>query len=187
MILIVYYRTYAGDGAIPSKTPAAPDDPFLGRIKALSVPPPYHDTAGAVKRTIAKMERINDRASTSLFISPYSKLPMRDADKLTILNRAGPGSTPQEPLAFVAEILDSERRILESEGTSIPDSTRRALESGGMDRPENSAEPDSKTSSEIQYRTFIKDLTFLFVLISRLFGRKCTIGSTSTIVKSHRK
>ena len=112
---------------------------------------------------------------------------MRDADKLTILNRAGPGSTPQEPLAFVAEILDSERRILESEGTSIPDSTRRALESGGMDRPENSAEPDSKTSSEIQYRTFIKDLTFLFVLISRLFGGKCTIGSTSTIVKSHRK
>ena len=185
MILIVYYRTYAGDGAIPSKTPAAPDDPFLGRIDAISVPPPH--TIKAVKHSIAKVENIKNRASTSLFISPYSKLPMRDADKLTILNRAGPGSTPQEPLAFVAEILDSERRILESEGTSIPDSTRRALESGGMDRPENSAEPDSKTSSEIQYRTFIKDLTFLFVLISRLFGGKCTIGSTSTIVKNHRK
>ena len=149
MTLIVYYRIYAGDGAIPSNTPAAPGDPFLGRIKALSVPPPYRDTASAVKRTIAKAENIDDRASNMLFLIPYSsKLPMDDADKVTILNCASLRST-QQPLAFVANISDS-------------DSERRR---SGL------AEPDSKTPSEIQYCTFIQDRpTFLFILIFRLLG-----------------
>ena len=41
-ILLVYYRIYADDGAIPSKTPVNSSDPFLGRIKVRSVPPPSH-------------------------------------------------------------------------------------------------------------------------------------------------
>ena len=43
-----YYRIFAEDGAIPTKTSATPGDPFLGRIKAISVPPPH--TAKAVKQ-----------------------------------------------------------------------------------------------------------------------------------------
>jgi hypothetical protein len=151
--LLVYYRIYAEDGAIPSKTPAAPGDPFLGRIKARSVPPPH--TVKAVKRKIAKVEDIKDPTSTSLFLTPYSQSPMADADKVTILNRTGPGSTPQEPLALVAKMSDSERSALES--------GRR----GGL----TSAESDTKPP-EIRYRTSIQHSpTFLFVLTSRLLGK----------------
>jgi hypothetical protein len=85
--LLVYYRIYAEDGAILSRTPV-PGDPFLGRIKAISVPPPH--TANAVKRRIAKVESIKDRMGTSLFLTPYSKSHISDADKVDILN-AGPG------------------------------------------------------------------------------------------------
>ena len=75
---------------------------------------------------------------------------MDDADKVIILNRTIPGSTPQEPLALVAKMSDSERSALVSDGR------------GGL---ENAAEHGS-TSSEIQYRTSIQDsLTFLFVKI----------------------
>ena len=145
-ILLVYYRIYAEDGAIPSKTPAAPSDPFLGRIKARSVPPPH--TAKAVKHSIAKVENIEDRTSTSLFLTPYSQSPMSDADKVTILDRTGPGSTPQEPLALVAKISDSERS---------------ALESGGRNGRASAAEPDT-TPSEIRYCTSIQHSpTFIFI------------------------
>ena len=147
----MYYRIYAEDGSIPSKTPAAPGDPFLGRIKARLVPPPH--TAKAVRRCIAKMENIKDRTSTTLFLTPYSQSPMADNDKVTILSRTGPGSTPQEPLALVAKLSNSERSDLESEGR------------GGL---ANAAEPASDT--EILYRTSIRHSpTFLFVT-SQLFG-----------------
>jgi len=43
---------------------------------------------------------------------------MDDAEKVSILNGIGPGSTPQEPLALVAKMSDSERRALDSEGRS---------------------------------------------------------------------
>jgi hypothetical protein len=136
--LLVYYRIYAEDGAIPSRTPVTPGDPFLGRIKVRSVPPPR--IASAVKRSIAKLENIKDRESTSLFLTPYSQLPMDDAHKVTILNGTGPGSTPQEPLALVAKMSDSERSNLESE------------ERGGL---ASAAETDT-TPHEIRYRTSIQ-------------------------------
>jgi hypothetical protein len=154
--LLVYYRIYAEDGAIPSKTSAASGDPFLGRIKARSVPPPNRDTAKAVKRTIAKVENIRDRTSPSLFLTPYSQSPIGDDDKLTILNGTGPGSTSQEPLALVAKMSDSERSDLES-------GVRAGLASAA-------AELDTR-SPDIRYRTSIQHpRSFLFVLTSRLLG-----------------
>ena len=77
------------------------------------MPPPR--TAKTVKCSIAKVENIKDRENTSLYLTPYSESPMDDAEKVTILNGTGPGSTPQEPLALVAKMSDSERRDLESE------------------------------------------------------------------------
>ena len=77
------------------------------------MPPPR--TAKTVKCSIAKVENIKDRENTSLYLTPYSESPMDDAEKVPILNGTGPGSTPQEPLALVAKMSDSERRDLESE------------------------------------------------------------------------
>ena len=113
---VVYYRIYAEDGAIPTKTSVSPGDPFLGRIKAISVPPPH--TVKAVKHSIAKLENIKDRTKTSLFLTLYSESPIGDAEKVTIRNRTSLGSTPQEPLALVAKMSDTERRALEYEVTS---------------------------------------------------------------------
>jgi hypothetical protein len=110
--LIVHYRVYSEGGAIPSKTSATPDhDPFLGRIKARSVPPPH--TVHTLKRSLAKFENINDRTGCSLFLTPYSQSPMDDTTKVTIRNHTGPGFLPQEPLALVVKLTDSERSALE--------------------------------------------------------------------------
>ena len=155
-ILLVYYRIYHEDGAIPSKAPAAPGDPFLGRIKARSVPPPRRDTVKAVKLSIAKVEKIEikDRPNTSLFLTPYSQSPMGDADKVTALNRTtGPGSTPQDPLAFVAKV-------------SVPVSAFQFRGRGGL---KSAGVPDTTPDSEIRYRTSIQHSPiFLFVLTSQL-------------------
>jgi hypothetical protein len=70
---------------------------------------------------------------------------MDDAEKFTILNGTGPGSTPQEPLALVAKLSDSERSDLESDGRGAPDTT----------------------SHEIRYCTFIQhSLTSLQVFLT---------------------
>ena len=140
--MLVYYRIYAEDGAIPSKTAVAPADPFLGRIKFTSVPPPR--TVKAVRGSITKVENIKDRESTTLYLTPY----MDDDEKITtILNGTGPRSTPPEPLALVAKMSDSDRSILESDG-------RVGLA--------NSAEPNA-TPSEIRYGGSIQHFPiFLF-------------------------
>ena len=91
------------------------------------------------------MENIRDSESISLFLTPYSKSPMDDKRKDIILNRTGtgPGSTPREPLALVANISDSKRSALDSEGRSDPSGLA-------------SAEEHDTTSPEIQYRAFIQ-------------------------------
>ena len=150
--MLAYYRIYAEDGAIPSKTPVAPGDPFIGRINARSVPPPH--TAEAIKFRIAKVEDINlnDPTCLSLFLSPYNQSPLDDTEKVNILDRTGVGSTSEEPLALVAKLSDSERSTLES--------GRR----GGLTNAEPL--PVSQYRSSIQYSS-----TFLIVLTSRLLGK----------------
>ena len=142
--MLVYYRIYAEDGAIASKTPAAPSDPFLGRIKARSVPPPH--TVKAVKHSIAKVEDIKDPTSATLFLTIYSQSPMGDADKVAILKRSGPGSTPQEPLALVAKMSDSERSAMESERGGLASAAESGADTG------------------IRYRTSIQHSVTFFVI-----------------------
>jgi hypothetical protein len=92
-----------------------------------------------VKRSLAKVEGINERASNTLFLTPYSQSPMKDAGKVTILNDTGPGLLPQEPLALVAKVSDSERAALESRERNVLASSVPA---------------ESGTSSQnVQYRT----------------------------------
>ena len=98
-----------------SKTSFNPDDPFLGRIAAKFVPPPRN--AKAVKRSIAKVEKIKDRESTTtIFHTPYSKSPMDDDDKFSSHNGTGPGCSADAPVALVANMSDSEKTTLESDG-----------------------------------------------------------------------
>ena len=103
------------------------------------MPPPR--TLKAVEGSIIEVENIKHfNTGTTIFLTPYSQSPLGNADKV---NRTGPGSTPEEPLAFVARVSDSERS---------------ALELGGL---ESAAQPDT-TSLEIRYRTFIQNSpTFL--------------------------
>ena len=151
MNLLVYYRIYAEDGAIPSKTPAAPSDPFLGCIKARYVLPPH--TTKAVKRSIAKVESIKDSTNTSLFLTPYGQSPMDDAEEVAILDHTGPGSTAQEPLALVAKMSNSKRTALESGGR------------GGLASAQAAEPPETRYRTSIQHSP-----TFLFHNISTIEG-----------------
>ena len=145
-ILLVYYRIYAEDGAIPSKTPTT-GYPFVGHIKARSVPPPH--TVKAVKHSIAKVEGIKDPTTSGLFLTPCSQSPMGDADIVNILKGTGPGSSPQEPLALVAKMSDSDRS---------------AMESG--ERAELASAESDTTSPDIRYRMSNQhSLTFLFLTL----------------------
>ena len=80
---------------------------------ARSVPPPR--TVKVVKGSIAEVENIKC-TNVTIYLTPYSQSPMGDAEKITVLNGTGPGSTPQEPLALVVKISDSDRSALESDG-----------------------------------------------------------------------
>jgi hypothetical protein len=77
---------------------------------------------------------------------------MDDAEKVTILNGTGPGSTPQEPLALVAKMSDSDRSALDSKGRIGLQVASAAL-----------AEHDT-TSPEIRYGTSIQH-SLIFLLI----------------------
>jgi hypothetical protein len=133
------------DGAIPSKT-SATDDPFLGRINAKSVPPPHN--VNSLKRCLAKSENISYTTRSSLFLTPYSQSPMDDAAKVTILNHTGPGSLPEEPLAFVAKLRDSERSALESVVGGILGSIRTTI------RPSTTSAPNTRYRTPV-YSTFL--------------------------------
>jgi hypothetical protein len=112
---------YAEDGFLHSKTTFIADDPFLGRVKATSVPPPH--TVVSVKRSLAKVEEISDDTSTSLFLTLYSQSPMDDTSKVTILDRTGAGFMPEEPLALVAKFVDEFGRRREDLGAVVPGTT----------------------------------------------------------------
>ena len=76
---------------------------------------------------------------------------MDDADMVTFLNGTGPGSTPQEPLALVAELSDFERSALKADGRP------------GSGLASATGTESDKSSPEIRYGTCIQpSLTFLF-------------------------
>ena len=163
----VYYRIYSEDGGIPSKTSVTPDDRFLGRIKARSVPPPQ--ILRAVKLTIAKAEDINlnDPTTIDLFHTSHSESPLSgDGRLINTLIVNSQRSTPQEPLALVAKMSDSKRSSLES------------AREGGL------AESNA-TSPGVRYRTSVQHSYFSFIHPDS--RGKCTIRFTPTILTFHLK
>jgi hypothetical protein len=95
---IVYYLVYQSHGAIESKQPADPHDPFMGRILVDSIPPPH--TAASIKRCIVTSEELNNWKDSQLFVNVSRKSPMGKGH-ISILTSERPGYTPEDPMAFV--------------------------------------------------------------------------------------
>jgi len=74
------------------------DDPALGRINSLSVPPPFN--VSSLKARLAKVEGIGAK-TLQLFEDLSAHSPMRDSDTIALLTDQYPGSTADEPMAFI--------------------------------------------------------------------------------------
>jgi hypothetical protein len=83
-----------------SKQPASSSDPYVGRLSVNSIPPPH--TATSIMRRISKVEMLEMSTRSQLFTSISSELPMGE-EHVSILTSGCPGSTPEDPLAFVVE------------------------------------------------------------------------------------
>lgn len=110
MLLAVYYRIYAEDGAIPSNQSFDNTDPYLGRIKATRVAPPH--TVLSVKRRLSKIDGIPDHQLTDLFLTISSQAAMDSSEKVTLLKEPGFGWSRSEPVALVAKLSNEERDTL---------------------------------------------------------------------------
>ena len=93
----VYYLVYDDDGEIVSKTSFDENNPSLGRVKTLSVPPPY--TASSLKNCIIKSEDLSGH-NVQLFEDGASNSAMNDSDALTFLSDTFPGFTEDRPIAI---------------------------------------------------------------------------------------
>ena len=96
----VYYLVYDDDGEIVSKTSFDENNPSLGLVKTLSVPPPY--TASSLKNCIIKSEDLSGH-NVQLFEEGASNSAMNDSDALTLLSDTYPGSIEDRPLAITYE------------------------------------------------------------------------------------
>ncbi|KAJ6528730.1 hypothetical protein DFH09DRAFT_1185606 [Mycena vulgaris] len=96
----VYYRVYAPDGAIPSKTAPDRGNPFIGRVKATSVPPPHNLLS--LKRTLGEAEGLPDSTGgrTSIYALASATNALEGTDPVALLGR-GLGETPALALALV--------------------------------------------------------------------------------------
>jgi len=96
----LYYQVYKNNTAVESKQPAHPDDPFVGHINADLVSPPH--MAKTIIRCISKIEELSHSTDldVQLFIKISSELPIGEGH-VSILTSDRPGSTPEDPMAFV--------------------------------------------------------------------------------------
>jgi len=99
----VYYRVYSLTSGVEVKNPEFPEDPYLGRALAIRIPPPH--LAASVKRHICGREDIADYEHASLFPDISCLTPLDDSEAVHILDRAGTGSTPGDPVALVSSKL----------------------------------------------------------------------------------
>ncbi|KIJ93180.1 hypothetical protein K443DRAFT_112441, partial [Laccaria amethystina LaAM-08-1] len=80
------------------KTSFDEDDPALGRINSLSVAPPFN--VSSLKARLAKVEDIGVK-NLQLLEDLGAESPMNDSDGIALLIDQYPGSTADEPMAFV--------------------------------------------------------------------------------------
>ncbi|KIJ90721.1 hypothetical protein K443DRAFT_686586 [Laccaria amethystina LaAM-08-1] len=94
----VHYRFYNKEGETMSKTSFDEDDPALGRINSLSVAPPFN--VSSLKARLAKVEGIGAK-NLQLFEDLSADSPMNDSASVALLTDQYPGSTADEPMAFI--------------------------------------------------------------------------------------
>ncbi|KAJ7339236.1 hypothetical protein DFH08DRAFT_1014143 [Mycena albidolilacea] len=113
----VHYRVYAIDGVIASKTSSDPNQPFIGHIKAMSMPPSH--TAASLQCTLAHTEHIPDPLGT----------PIDDAAEMSILGASVIASTPGDTLmlVFMDELTAEEK----GDVPQIEGAEARKVEVGG--------------------------------------------------------
>jgi hypothetical protein len=93
----VYYQVYKDNVGIKSKQPH-PDDPYVGHISVDFVSPPH--TAKSIILCISKSEDIHDCTQSQLFTGISSDSSIGEGH-VSIFTSDRPGSTPEDPLAFV--------------------------------------------------------------------------------------
>ena len=98
----VYYRVYNDDGEIASKTSFddSENNPSLGRVNTLSLPPPH--TVSSLKNRVIISEDLSGH-NVQLFKDEGSDSDMNDSDALTLLSDAFPGSIEDRPIAITYE------------------------------------------------------------------------------------
>ena len=97
----VYYLVYDDDGEIVSKTSFDENNPSLGRVDILSVPPPH--TVSSLKNRIIISEDLSGH-NVQLFEDGASDSAMNDSDALTLLSDTYPGCMEDCPIAITYEL-----------------------------------------------------------------------------------
>ena len=96
----MYYRVYDDYGGAVSKTSFDENDPCLGHVSTLSVPPPH--TVSSLKDFIVMSEGILGH-NVQLFEDEGSESAMNDSDALTLLSDLFPGFTEDRSIAITYE------------------------------------------------------------------------------------
>ena len=96
----VYYRIYDDDGDVVSKTSFDENNPSLGRVNTLSVPPPH--TVFSLKNRVIASEDVSGH-DVQLFEDESSDAAMNDSDAFTLLSDTFPGFIEDQPMAITYE------------------------------------------------------------------------------------
>ncbi|KAJ7460397.1 hypothetical protein B0H11DRAFT_2315975 [Mycena galericulata] len=134
----VYYRVYALDGMLRCKKHQ--ENPFIGRIKATSVPPPH--TVASLKRALVQAEGLPDPSGdfTGLFQTSDARTAMVTNARVDILT-GDLGATAHTPVALV--FLTSPKELIraasddegdDDSGDELPLLYYRLYNRGGEER-----------------------------------------------------
>ena len=104
----VYYRLYTTGGPLETNNPIFSNDLFISRISSRSVRPPH--TAASLKRYVCKIEGVEGPEKTALYLSLSEKKPVDDSARLALRGNSGPGSSEVDPVIFVIDKGDAEKR-----------------------------------------------------------------------------
>ncbi|KAJ6528732.1 hypothetical protein DFH09DRAFT_1327552 [Mycena vulgaris] len=174
----VYYRVYAPDGAIPSRTAPDPENPYIGRIKATSVPPPLNVTS--LKRCLAHAELAQNPSDQriTLYRLPSDENPMEVAEKLSILG-IGIAATPATGLSLVLAEKPSGRQLdamplIETILSGVPQYVYYHLHTpNGEDSSVRAFDPDEPAIGRIDQRIIAPPVNVLALkrCIARIEGK----------------
>ncbi|KAF7317397.1 hypothetical protein HMN09_00476000 [Mycena chlorophos] len=119
----IHYRLYTSSGALPSFT-AFSDDPFLGRLRTRSVPPPH--TVATLKRCLRAAEGYGDGVF-ALYERYGDEEAMEDGQRVAVVSLESIGRTPE--LALVLLLVDDTVRTRVPAGWVPPSlATMNAME-----------------------------------------------------------